>query len=104
MIDLGKMTQGKVRNLSGQNRGVAAREFFDLETLDHKDEVITVKFPEDLLAVAPSFTQGLFARSFAALGSGYSFRKHYKIEASELIKEQLEHGFRRILVHGAGHD
>jgi len=102
LIDLEEITKGRVRNLSGQNQGVAARELFDMETLDHKDEIITVKFPEYLLAVAPSFTQGLFAGSFATLGSKHKFRKHYKIEASELIKEQLVYGFQRILAYGAG--
>ena len=99
VIDLLKITKGEVRNLSGHPRGVAAREFFELDNLDEAGEIVEVCFPDNLLSVAPSFVQGMFAESYRNLGSEVAFRNHFRWLASELILQQLERGIQQILAH-----
>ena len=61
MIDLGKLSLGEARVISGRQRGVAARALFGLTDGASIDEEMVVAVPERVLSVAPSFVQGLFA-------------------------------------------
>lgn len=104
VIDLTEITKGEVRNLSGHPRGVAARDHFDLSELDEAEDVVCVVFPDNLLSVAPSFVQGMFAGSYRALGSEEAFRRHYRWRATDLIEQQLERGLKQIFAHGSSID
>ncbi|GGD06919.1 hypothetical protein GTQ45_14855 [Pyruvatibacter mobilis] len=97
-IDLSVLTQGKVRNLSGHERGVVARREFGLDRLDRSAEEIAIEVPTDLTAISPSFAQGLFAESAHQFGSWEAFARHYKINASPEIVAQIRRGIRSALL------
>lgn len=96
MIDLQVLTKGEVRNLTGQVRGVEARKLFDLDRLDRLGEVVEVRIPEDLDAIATSFFQGLFAHSVQHYGRD-RFLEHYRFNAGPAIIEQVYRGIDRSL-------
>lgn len=97
-IDLEELTQGKVHNLSGRLRGLAAREKFHLDQIDAESEPVEVRFPDYVYAVTPSFIQGLFARSVERRGgSERAFRRHYTFIAPAVVLEQVERGLSAIL-------
>jgi hypothetical protein len=90
-IDLGLLTgNGEVRNLTGHENGVAARESFNLRTLDHAAEPVRVIVPEPVLTIAPSFFQGMFTESVRELGD--NFLEHYRFHASAIVMRQVERG------------
>jgi hypothetical protein len=94
-IDLAALTDnGRVRNLTGHERGIAAREQFDLNSLDAAQEAIEVRVPDDLDAITISFFQGMFADSVRKVGSG--FLEHYRFHASPEIMEQVLRGIDRV--------
>jgi hypothetical protein len=99
MIDLDILTDnGKVHNLSGHDRGLAARERFALDGFDHGVATVDIRVPDHIYAVSPSFVQGLLAASFAALGSSRdAFFARYNLVATDLIKRQFERGISAIL-------
>jgi hypothetical protein len=92
-IDLNELTgAGKVRNLSGHDKGSAARKRFDLDALDRLKEPVSVVVPEDVYAISSSFVQGMFASSLTTLGSLAAFFDHYQFRASGSIIRQIERG------------
>lgn len=101
MIDLDRLTDnGKVHNLSGHERGVAAREAFDLDRFDELAEAVEIRVPDHIYAVSPSFVQGLLATSFQKVGlDREAFFAHYKLVASDLIKRQFDRGISAILTN-----
>ncbi|WP_137045493.1 hypothetical protein [Pseudolabrys sp. FHR47] len=102
-VDLVILTRGEVRSLIGHERGVAARQEFDLDRLDKVDEEIVVRVPGDMRTLTPSFLQGLFAGSVSNLGE-HGFYKHYKFDAPMHILDDVRAGVDRILTsrHLAG--
>lgn len=86
-----------VRNLSGHERGLAAREFFQLDELDTLDGEIIITISPEIDAIASSFFQGMFAKSIQALQGGDYFLRHYKFRASPSVFNQIEQGIRRVL-------
>lgn len=101
MIDLDMLTEnGKVHNLSGHNRGVAAREAFKLDQFDEAATKVEIRVPDHIYAVSPSFVQGLLAGSFQRLGSNRdAFFARYTLVATDLIKRQFERGITSILIN-----
>ncbi len=95
-IDFSRLTKGKVRNLSGHERGAEARNFFGLNDLDDVQEVIEVIVPRDLDAIATSFFQGMFAGSVRKFDSENEFLAHYRFVAAPEIIEQIKRGIERI--------
>lgn len=93
-LDLNRLTQdSSVRNLSGHERGVAARAMFELDTLDRADEPVRVVIPRDVYTLTPSFFQGMFSESVKALGCERSrFLAHYKFDASAIVMRQIDRG------------
>lgn len=75
-VDLLDLTKGKVRMLSGHPRGLSAREYYNLDKLEGKDEVIVVIAPDKLDTITPSFVQGFFGAAVANLGRDRTL-KHY---------------------------
>ncbi|WP_379553572.1 hypothetical protein [Qipengyuania sp. DGS5-3] len=98
-IDLGVLTEGKVHNLSGHERGLAARDLFKLDALDRDGVRHTIRVPDDLYGISPSFVQGLFTASLRSLDNDLdAFKQSYTIEASDLIQRQIDRGLQNILM------
>jgi hypothetical protein len=92
-IDLSELTGGgEIRNLTGHERGVLAREHYKLEQLDAGAEPVIVHVPSSVYTLTPSFFQGMFAESVQKFGTREGFLEHYKFEASTLIMRQVERG------------
>lgn len=97
-IDLEVLTQGKVHNLSGHERGLAARKHFNLDELDLADSLVEIRVPEHIYAISPSFVQGLLSASVRNLGSTKeSFFRHYNLVATDLVNRQFDRGISAIL-------
>lgn len=88
-IDLSELTMGEVFNLAGHDRGVAAREKFNLSQLDGQPEEVLVTFPKGFRGLSSSFFQGMFAASVQAMGSVQRFFEHYRFEAPEFLRNRL---------------
>jgi hypothetical protein len=88
-IELKELTRDVVRSLNGQERGVAAREFFQVDELDRVNEPVIVRVPNNLDSISPSFLRGMFALSIAALGTS-GFMNHYVFDAPIEILEQVD--------------
>ncbi|MGT2513431.1 hypothetical protein ACVOMT_03500 [Sphingomonas panni] len=101
MIDLNTLTNnGEVHNLSGHDRGVAARAAFGLDRLDREEGMVEIRVPDHVYAVSPSFVQGLLATSVQNLGrTREGFFTRYRLSASDLIKRQFERGISAILTN-----
>ncbi len=92
-IDLSPLTgNGQVRNLSGHERGVAARKEFRVAELDEVGESVRVIVPSDLYGLSPSFFQGMFAESVRKFKSREAFLEHYSFDAPDIVVEQIENG------------
>jgi len=99
-IDLGVLTGGKVHNLSGHERGLAARKRFGLDSLDNDGVVHTIRVPESMNAISPSFVQGMFTATLRSYGNDLAkFKRYYAIEASDLIQRQIDRGIQNILMN-----
>lgn len=92
-INLGVLTgDGKVRNLSGHDKGSAARAKFDLDAADKAADGVEVVVPDYVYAISSSFVQGMFMPSLHAVGTIEAFFKHYHISASASVIRQIERG------------
>ena len=97
-VDLETLTKGEVHNLSGHDRGLAARALFGLDELDVDGEMIEIRVPDHVYAVSPSFVQGLLAKSVHTLGDARDrFSQHYTVVASDLVRRQFDRGLSAIL-------
>lgn len=94
-IDLALYTSGgKVRNLSGKDRGLAAREDFGMDNLDQGDGQVVVCIPEYVYAISTSFFCGMFSRSYNVLGP-HGFRQKYVFKTHEDLGRQIDQGLER---------
>jgi len=91
-ISLEKITKSEVRNLTGHERGLAAREDFKLEDLDVSMDPVHVIVPDNLDAISTSFFQGMFAASVKRLGGKTGFLDHYHFHAKPHQMLQIERG------------
>lgn len=89
VINIESLTRGQVRNLSGHDRGLAARAEFGLDRLDQVDDVVEVRFPDNFRGISSSFFQGLFAQSVQHRGSVDDFFEHYRFAAPTHILAQI---------------
>ena len=95
MINLEKYTSdGKVRNLSGKDRGLAVREDFRMKELDHHEGVVKVYIPEYVYAISTSFFCGMFGDSYEVLGHEGLLNK-YQFDVPEELWPQIEQGLDR---------
>lgn len=99
MIDLEELTgDGRVQNLSGRMRGLAARERFGIDELDRGGTPVEVHVPEYVYSLTPSFFQGLFGASVHALGDNADrFHNRFKFIAPPIVLQQIERGLRAAL-------
>lgn len=95
MINLDSLTDGgRVRNLTGHERGLAARSEFELSKFDEADDIVEVHVPSDIDAITVSFFQGMFAESVKAAGA--DFLEKYHFHASPSVMEQVMRGVQRV--------
>ncbi len=95
MINLGVLAEsGRVRNLSGKERGIAARQALGIDALDVAPGTVEVVVPDYLDAISPSYFQGLFSQSIARLQGRDGFLGKYHFRASDELKQWIEIGIR----------
>jgi hypothetical protein len=93
LIDLSELTRGgEVHNLSGHERGLAARAHFGLDAADAGHEPVQVIVPPEIYTLTPSFFQGMFAKSVHALGDGPKFMARFCFQASPIVLRQIARG------------
>lgn len=97
-IELEQLTKGEVHNLSGHDRGQAARAHFNLSDMDSTDGVIVVHVPEHIYTITSSFFQGMFAESVTKLGDRDTFLSRYRFDADPVVLQQIEQGIRASLM------
>lgn len=96
MIDLEKYTAGgKVKNLSGKDRGLKAREEFDLDRIDSEGGPVEVRIPNSVYAVSTSFFCGMFGESYSNLGGPDKLREIYKFHVPDGLEPQIQQGLER---------
>lgn len=97
-INLSELTGGgEVRNLSGHDRGFAARQHFGLDRADSDVEPVFIRVPADVYLLTPSFFQGMFSQSVQALGNSRErFLSHYRFDAPSVIMRQIDQGIQRV--------
>lgn len=96
-INIGMVTGGKVRNLSGHERGLSVREELRIDELDVAKEPVRVVIPPDLYAVTTSFFQGMFAKSVKRFGSRDAFLEHYRFDGTTSVLRQIDRGILAVL-------
>jgi predicted subunit of tRNA(5-methylaminomethyl-2-thiouridylate) methyltransferase len=96
-IDLGRLTRGEVRMLTGHPRGLAAREFFELDTLFNSG-VVSIVAPDEIDTITPSFLQGFLARSIDQLGSDVFVQRVQLGKLPSHLRKDFETGIRRLLL------
>ncbi|MBO3760403.1 hypothetical protein [Ciceribacter sp. L1K22] len=98
-IELIELTgNGEVHNLSGHDRGLAARKKFKLEELDKAGDQVVVSIPDFVYSVTPSFFQGMFAESVRLFGNREKFLSRYQFRADPVVLEQIDNGIRASLM------
>lgn len=97
-IELIELTQGEVRSLSGQERGVAARAKWGLDALDESGEQVIVH-ARGLEAVTPSFLQGMFSKSIRRWGGREGFLSRYRFDADSGVLMQLDKAITNTLIN-----
>lgn len=95
-LDLAKYTaDGKVRNLSGKDRGLDARAQFGMNRLDQSADTVTVIIPDYVYAVSTSFFCGMFSASYNALGGRDQLLEKYIFKVPPELWPQIEQGLER---------
>ena len=97
-LRLETLTKGKVRNLSGHERGLEARTFYNLDDMDETDEVVKIIFPNDIDVIATSFFLGMFSESIKRFKSKDAFLRHYSFVARPEIIEQVFRGIDHVTI------
>ena len=93
IIDFAEITDGgRVRNISGHGKGVAARKKFGVDEIDASDNSAIITVPDSIYAVSVSFTQGFFGETLKRLGSKKQFFDHYSFECTPLVLNQIIRG------------
>lgn len=83
---------GKIKSFSGRPKGEQLRQEWSLDSLEEDPNThITIKVPEFIYNLGPSFLQGLFTQTIFKPNGLDLFRSKYTIEASSLILEQINY-------------
>ncbi|PZR84379.1 MAG: hypothetical protein DI537_33135 [Stutzerimonas stutzeri] len=99
-IELIELTNnGEVHNLSGHERGLAAREKFQISSLDGAQDEVVVSVPDFVYTITPSFFQGMFAESVKRFSSREAFLSKYKFKAQPVVLQQIDRGIKASLMH-----
>jgi hypothetical protein len=89
---------GEVRNLSGHERGHAARENYHLDAADDANEAVRIIVPEEIYSVTSSFFQGMFSESVRRAGTRESFLSRFEFDAPPVVLRQIERGIEASLM------
>ena len=90
IIDLGVITKGELRNLSGVGLGTTARQMLKLDTHDLSADRAYVHAPENLRNISSTYVSELFGPSLIKLGSMQSFLAKYDLgELNERLRERI---------------
>lgn len=98
LIDLGKLTKGRVRMLTGHPRGLEARSLYDLDNVAAEDWEMEIIAPDDLDTITPSFVQGFLARSIDQVGAEEFVRRLNIGALPRHLRQDIETGVRRLLL------
>ncbi|MCK0139308.1 hypothetical protein [Aliiroseovarius sp. F47248L] len=101
-INFEELSNDRVRNISGHERGVEARKKFKLDEFDALEDSVEVVVPNTIEAIATSFFQGMFSKSVQQFKSKDAFLEHYKFRASPSVMEQILRGIDRSLAARGG--
>ncbi len=94
-IDLTSFTRGgTLQNLSGKDRGLAARKEFKLDSHDETRDPVKVRIPGNVYAISTSFFCGMFGDSYKKLGDA-GLREVYSFEMPDVLRPQIEQGLER---------
>ncbi len=92
-IELIELTNnGEVHNLSGHDRGLAARERFHIAELDGDADQVVISVPDFVYTITSSFFQGMFAESVKKFASREAFLSKYKFRAQPVVLQQIDRG------------
>lgn len=94
-IDFKSLVGKDLLVLAGMERGLAAREDFNLDSLDEADEDVVIIAPDSLEAIAPSFVQGFLSRSYSKLGED-RLREKYNFQLSDDLHSDILEGIKRL--------
>ena len=89
---------GEVRNLSGHERGRAARSKYRLDEADGSAELVRVIVPEDVYSITSSFFQGMFSESVRKAGNREGFLARFEFDAPPVVLRQVERGIEASLM------
>lgn len=94
-INLGILTKdGRVKNLSGKERGIAARKELNIDKLDSSTSEVVVVVPDYLDTISPSYFQGLFSESIQKLSGRDGFLSKYHFMANDKVMQWINIGIR----------
>jgi hypothetical protein len=96
-IDLAQVrTSPESRVFSGRERGLAARQKFNLARADREPETITVLIPRDTYSMNMSFFLGMFGDSVRSLGRE-GFNRKYRFDSDPVHLQSIIEGVNRAL-------
>src|SRR5437016_3489295 len=96
-IDLSSVrTSPESRVFSGRERGLVAREKFNLNRVDHESEPVTVVIPQGTYSMNMSFFLGMFGDSVRELGRD-GFQRKYLFDSDAVHLQSIEEGMNRAL-------
>lgn len=94
-IDLTELVGENVFVLAGMERGLAAREKFNLDDVDASADTAIIVAPRSLEAISPSFVQGFFYNSLHKIGES-GITKKYDFDMDALLIEDIQDGLKRL--------
>ncbi|MCP3460316.1 hypothetical protein [Bradyrhizobium sp. CCGUVB23] len=98
-INLKDLTNnGEVRNLSGHERGHAARAKYGLDQADQDGESVRVVVPDEIYSITSSFFQGMFCESVRSSGHRDGFLARFEFDAPPVVLRQIERGIEASLM------
>jgi hypothetical protein len=96
-VDLSEVrTSPESRVFSGRERGLAARQKFNIGRLDRDPKPVTVVIPKDTYSMNMSFFLGMFGESVRSLGRD-GFNAKYRFDSDPVHLQSIEEGIARAL-------
>ena len=96
-IDLAQVrTSPESRVFSGRERGLAARQKFNLARLDRDADPVMILIPRDTYSMNMSFFLGMFGDSVRCLGRE-GFSRKYRFDSDPVHIQSIEEGVNRAL-------
>ena len=87
---------GDVINLSYHHNGRLEADRLQIADRVREYDVVILKFPDQLIAVSPTYCRGLLEDAFNIIGNLDDLRSRIIIDGSPYVKRWLEIGFRNL--------